>query len=89
MRVVMDTSECCVSNIMHNLNRGLGFFESETLSSKCLLIDQRVKIGESSTELDLLTIQRDAPVSALSFGPNLSGNAVDVNREEPRHPGLL
>ena len=85
MRVVMDTTRCCVSNIMHNLNRGLGFFQPETLSSECLLIDQRVKIGEASTEFDLLTIQRDAAVSALPFSLYLYWNVVDVNREEPWH----
>ena len=51
---------------MHNLDGSLSFFESETLSSKCFLVDQRVEIGKASTELDLFAIERDTAVSALS-----------------------
>ena len=89
MGVVIDTRGFCFSNIMHNLNRSLGFFQAETLSSKCFLINQRVEIGKASTEFDLFTIERDTAVSALPFRANRSGNMVDVDREEPRHPGLL
>ena len=89
MGVVIDTRGFCFSNIMHNLNRSLGFFQAETLSSKRFLIDQRVKIGKASTELDLFAIERDTAVSALPFGADLSGNIVNVDREEPRHPCLL
>ena len=87
MRVVIDTCGFYVSNIMHNLDGCLSFFESETLSSKCFLINQRVEIGESSTEFDLFTIERDTAVSALPFGADLSGNIVDVDREEPGYSG--
>ena len=89
MGVVIDTSWFSISNIMHNLDGGLRFFESETLSSKRFLIDQRVKIGKASTELDLFAIERDTAVSALPFRANLSGNIVNVDREEPRHSRLL
>ena len=89
MGVVIDTSWFSISNIMHNLNRSLGFFQAETLSSKRFLIDQRVKIGKASTELDLFAIERDTAVSALPFRADLSGNIVNVDREEPRHPCLL
>ena len=89
MGVVIDTRGFCFSNIMDNLNRSLGFFESETLSSKCFLVDQRVEIGKASTEFDLFAIERDTTVSALPFGADLSWNMVDVDREEPRHPRLL
>ena len=89
MGVVIDTRGFCLSNIMHNLDGSLSFFQSETLSSKRFLIDQRVKIGKASTEFDLFTIERDTAVGALPFGADLSWNMVDVDREEPRHPRLL
>ena len=79
MRIVIDTCGFYISNIMHNLDGGLSFVYSETLSSKCFLIDQRVKIGEPSTELYLFSVECDAAVGVLSFGPNLSGNIVNVN----------
>ena len=56
MRVVIDTCGFYISNIMHNLDGGLSFVYSETLSSKCFLIDQRVEICKASTELDLFAI---------------------------------
>ena len=89
MRVVMDTSWFSISNIMHYLDGGLSFFESETLSSKCFLIDQRMEICKASTELDFFAIERDTAVSALPFGADLRGNMVDVDREEPGYPCLL
>ena len=89
MRVVMDTSWFSISNIMHNLDGGLSFVYSETLSSKCFLIDQRVEICKASTELDLFAIERDTAVSALPFRADLRGNMVDVDREEPGYPCLL
>ena len=89
MGVVIDTRGFCFSNIMHYLDGGLRFFESETTSSNRFLIDQRVKIDKASTELDLFTIKRDAAVRALSLGLDLGRDVVDVNREEPRHPCLL
>ena len=89
MGVVIDTRGFSISNIMHYLDGGLSLFESETLSSKRFLIDQRVKIGKASTELDLFSIDRDTAVSALPFRADLSGNIVDINREKPRHPCLL
>ena len=89
MRVVIDTCGFYVSNIMHNLDGGLSFFESATLSSKCFLIDKRVEICKASTELDLFAIKRDTAVSALPFGADLRGNMVDVDREEPGYPCLL
>ena len=89
MRVVIDTSWFSISNIMHNLDGGLSFVYSETLSSKCFLIDQRVEICKASTELDLFAIERDTAVSALPFGADLRGNMVDVDREEPGYSGLL
>ena len=89
MRIVIDTCGFYISNIMHNLDGGLSFVYSETLSSKCFLIDQRVEICKASTELDLFAIERDTAVSALPFGADLSGNIVDVDREEPGYSCLL
>ena len=89
MRVVIDTCGFYVSNIMHNLDGSLSFVYSETLSSKCFLIDQRVEICKASTELDFFAIESDTVVSALPFGSDLRGNMVDVDREKPGYPCLL
>ena len=58
---------------MHNLDGGLSFFEPKPRSSKRFLIHQRVQVGETPSELDLFTIERDTAevASALWSGSQL------------------
>ena len=89
VRYFSNSGLLCKANIMHDLNRCPSFFQSETLPSECLLIDQRVKIGEASTEFDLFPVQCDATISALPLGFDLRRDVVDVNREKPGYSGFL
>ena len=43
-------------NVMHDLNRGFGLFQSKPISFEGALIHQRMQVGEASAELDLLSI---------------------------------